>query len=433
MAFRRCIATRAKLLHQHQRVAPSVFPIGLHDNDDDDGGSRVNGISNYFHHRRGNNVDSRQGFGFLSRNRIFGSPMWSMPVRNMSNLSEGSSDKTAILIDAIGDQGYDAAIKAVPLVNEVAIAAADSYFPVAGLMYLIDYVHNYTGFNWWASIVVTTLLIRWIQIPFMISHLKSTSRFMLVRPQLEEVKLEMQRRGMSPAAVAEGQARMDALFKEYDVRWYTPVKGLLVTAPIFCCFFFAIKNMAEKVESFKGGGTLWFTDLTTPDSFYVFPIMTALTFWITVELNAQEGMESGATAGTVKNVSRAFAALTVFFTASFPKAIFCYWITSNLFSLSYGLVMKKPEVKKLLGLPDMPPPPPATATQSFSFFDAVKKYMAAQQQQEASQFSSPPPPPPEEEEPRKASISASSVLRQRIRSLERELKGKNKKVNNNKR
>lgn len=42
--------------------------------------------------------------------------------------------------------------------------------------------------------------------------------------------------------------------------------------------------MAENVPSFKNGGALWFTDLTTPDATYILPVLTAVTFLITVEV-----------------------------------------------------------------------------------------------------------------------------------------------------
>lgn len=42
--------------------------------------------------------------------------------------------------------------------------------------------------------------------------------------------------------------------------------------------------MVEKVPSFKTGGAFWFTDLTTPDSLYIFPVLTSLTFLLTVEV-----------------------------------------------------------------------------------------------------------------------------------------------------
>lgn len=42
--------------------------------------------------------------------------------------------------------------------------------------------------------------------------------------------------------------------------------------------------MAEKVESFKQGGALWFMDLTVPDELYLLPILAGFLFWITVEV-----------------------------------------------------------------------------------------------------------------------------------------------------
>ncbi|RID49710.1 hypothetical protein BRARA_H00490 [Brassica rapa] len=77
----------------------------------------------------------------------------------------------------------------------------------------------------------------------------------------------------------------------HGVTSFTPLKGLIIQGPIFISFFFAIRNMAEKVPSFKTGGTLWFTDLTTADTTYILPLLTAITFIIMVESNMQEGME----------------------------------------------------------------------------------------------------------------------------------------------
>jgi membrane protein insertase Oxa1/YidC/SpoIIIJ len=43
--------------------------------------------------------------------------------------------------------------------------------------------------------------------------------------------------------------------------------------------------MAEKMPSFKHGGAFWFTDLSTPDALYIFPVLTALSFLIVVEVS----------------------------------------------------------------------------------------------------------------------------------------------------
>ncbi|URE32096.1 mitochondrial inner membrane protein OXA1-like [Musa troglodytarum] len=175
-----------------------------------------------------------------------------------------------------------------------------------------------------------------------------------------------------------------------------------------------ISNMVEKVPSFKGGGALWFTDLTTPDPRYMLPALTGLTFLATVELNMQEGMEGNPMANTMKKFSRVLAFMTVPFTANFPKAIFCYWITSNLFSLGYGFVLKLTRVRKFLNLPDLVPEPTKSAAQpNFTLFGASKPILPAKE--ESDQTNTPA-----------RRLSSSSVISQRIRNLEKTVKARNK-------
>ncbi|URE32082.1 mitochondrial inner membrane protein OXA1-like [Musa troglodytarum] len=241
----------------------------------------------------------------------------------------------------------------------------------------------------------------------------------VMRPELEQLKEQIN--SMDPESVQEGQERMKALFQKHGITPFTPLKGLLIQGPIFISFFLAISNMVEKVPSFKGGGALWFTDLTTPDPRYMLPALTGLTFLATVELNMQEGMEGNPMANTMKKFSRVLAFMTVPFTANFPKAIFCYWITSNLFSLGYGFVLKLTRVRKFLNLPDLVPEPTKSAAQpNFTLFGASKPILPA---------ASPLPPAKEESDQTNTParrLSSSSVISQRIRNLEKTVKARNK-------
>lgn len=449
MAYRRSITTRAKLLYQQQRVTPAFSYF--HKDDDDRKScpeptfvnSRITSFSQSRYMGSVSGVNSFIGSRSPYQDRRFCASGLMVPMsygssltRNMSTDIGGGADKINYVTDVaevLADKAVEAVVSQAPALNEVAIAAADCYLPVKALMYLIDYVHIFTGFEWWGSIVATSIMIRLCTLPFMINQLKATSKLTLLRPKLEVIKEEMQNKGMEPAAVADGQRRMQELMREYGVTPFTPLKGLLIQGPIFISFFMAIRNMVDTVPSLKMGGPFWFTDLTTPDDMYILPVLTALTFWITVELNAQEGLEGNPAGKTIKNVSRGFAALTVPLTASFPKAIFCYWITSNLFSLSYGLVIKSHAVKKALGIPIIRYSPPTSTEQkpALPFFETLKKYAAAQQhiaakQSAASQQPALSSPPVEESRPTSQRISASSVLSQRVKSLEKEVKGRKK-------
>lgn len=100
-------------------------------------------------------------------------------------------------------------------------------------------------------------------------------------------------------------------------------------------------------------------------------------------------------------------------------SLFC----SNLLVFS---VVKKPEVKKYLGVPIVPPPPPSTKP-SLPFFEQVKKYAEAaaqkqlQSQKQQQSLSSPTELPYTPTSQRRPS---SSVLNKRIKSLEKEVKAR---------
>ncbi|TYH80019.1 hypothetical protein ES332_D03G104500v1 [Gossypium tomentosum] len=441
MAFRRSLSRRATLIAR--RCQPS-FAYIVHE--DDRKNHPLNESysqpkpSNLFQQRSFGTgfSNSSSGFGVLFQDRRC-SKLSLIPstgvsfFRYMSTTDNDGADKIEFMTDgadriglmtdiseALKDSSFEAVASQAPAVNEVAVAAADSALPVAAIQYVIDAVHSSTGLNWWSSIVVTTLLVRGLTLPFLISQLKATAKMTLLRPRLEEIKERMQRTGMDPQAVAEGQNEMQKLFKEYGVTPFTPLKGFFIQMPIFISFFLGISNMAEKMPSFKSGGAYWFIDLSTPDSLCIFPVLTALTFWITVECNMLEGTEGNPSSGTTKNVARVFAALSVPLTMNFSKAIFCYWITSNVFSLAYGLVLKAPGVKAALGVPLIPKPPAGTTPQpSINLYSAFK-----QPERTASHQSTSPP-----DEPTKAShkkISSSSTMDQRIKILERQLKGRKK-------
>jgi YidC/Oxa1 family membrane protein insertase len=66
-----------------------------------------------------------------------------LPRRHFSaSAPAGEVDAASVVADVA------AAAVPAPFPGEVAAAAVDSFYPVAWLQYLIDYVHTFTGLNW---------------------------------------------------------------------------------------------------------------------------------------------------------------------------------------------------------------------------------------------------------------------------------------------
>uniref|UniRef100_I1P6V8 Membrane insertase YidC/Oxa/ALB C-terminal domain-containing protein n=1 Tax=Oryza glaberrima TaxID=4538 RepID=I1P6V8_ORYGL len=340
-------------------------------------------------------------FGLLhaSRRSLSTSPRSTDELDASAEVLSDAASSVSVPADVLADAAASVPVSApAPFPGEVAAAAADSFAPVAALQHLIDGVHSLTGLNWWACIALTSLLIRTLTVPLLLNQMKATVKLNAMRPEIEAINLEMRTisstrvagneksstrvtdegsMSTDPQSMLEGKRKLGELFLRHGVTPLTPLKGLFIQAPIFMSFFFAISNMVEKVPSFKGGGIYWFTDLTTPDELLILPMLTSLTFLVTVELNMQDGMEGNPMLKTMKNFSRVMAVLTIPFTMSFPKAIFFYWVTSNLFSLGYGFVLRKPAVRSFLDLPPIETQFAPAQQPTFNLFGASKSVPAA--------------------------------------------------------
>ncbi|KAG0553136.1 hypothetical protein BDA96_01G568700 [Sorghum bicolor] len=270
----------------------------------------------------------------------------------LTDAAAAAAPVSELLSDGVASAAASVPLPPAPYPGEVAAAAAESFPPVAALQHLLDAVQSFTGLNWWATIALTTVMIRLVTVPLLINQMKSTMKLNEMRPEIEAINEEM-RNSTDPRSMEVGKQKLGELFLRHGVTPLTPLKGLFIQGPIFMSFFFAISNMVEKVPSMKGGGMYWFTDLTTPDNLFILPVLTSLTFLATVELNMQDGMEGNPMAKTMKKVSRFFGVMFVPFTIGFPKAIFFYWVTSNLFSLVYGAVLRNPAVRLCLNLPPL--------------------------------------------------------------------------------
>lgn len=142
---------------------------------------------------------------------------------------------------------------------------------------------------------------------------------------------------------------------------------LLVQMPIFIGIFYVIRQFGgfqggfggasttASEPTFKEGGLLWFTDLSSSDSTLILPILAAATMLASMEIT-NKSMEP-----QQRWLMRLLPAGFAFFTYWFPAGMFVYWITSNLVTLTQNYVIynflpggKKPEAEKApaTGKPD---------------------------------------------------------------------------------
>ncbi len=109
---------------------------------------------------------------------------------------------------------------------------------------------------------------------------------------------------------------------------------MLVQIPVFIALYWVL---LESVELRQADFALWLTDLSSPDPFYVLPVLFGLSMWAQQKLSG--------TAMTMDPMQQRMMtimpiALTGFF-AFFPAGLVLYWFVSNLVGITQQWVITK--------------------------------------------------------------------------------------------
>ncbi|XP_042213995.1 mitochondrial inner membrane protein OXA1L-like [Homarus americanus] len=221
--------------------------------------------------------------------------------------------------------------------------------PVGIIQQCLEQLHVTADLPWWGAIAITTVIILTLIFPLVLMSQRNAAKMNNNMPQLQFLQMKMteaRNSGDQLNAARYGQEMM-LFMKEKEI---SPLRNVIVPlaqAPIFISMFVGLRGMANlPLESFKDGGIFWFTDLTVCDPLYLLPIITSITMLATIELGTDGAKLNAQNMHLMKYVLRGIPILVFPFTLSFPAAVLCYWVSTNLFSLIQVGFLKIPSIRK---------------------------------------------------------------------------------------
>jgi YidC/Oxa1 family membrane protein insertase len=182
------------------------------------------------------------------------------------------------------------------------------------------------GAPWWLAIVMLTIIVRTLLFPITYRQVKSMRRMQDLKPDMDRIRTENK---------DDVQKQREEMAKLYQERNVNPLGGCLpifIQLPIFLVLYYTIRHF-DKLESFRTGGLLWFTDLTQPDHLFILPVLYVLTMMASQELTIRN------TAPQQAQLMRFLPIIFGFFLARFPAGLFVYWVTSNLITFAQNYVI----------------------------------------------------------------------------------------------
>lgn len=185
------------------------------------------------------------------------------------------------------------------------------------LFWLLSKINALVG-NWGWAIVLLTLLIKVVFYKLSEASYRSMARMRKVQPQMQALR---ERYG------DDRQRLNQELMELYKREKINPLGGclpILIQIPVFIALYWVL---LESVELRHADWILWYRDLSSPDPYFVLPILMGASMLLQQRLNPAPLDPIQQRVMTILPI-----VFTVFF-VFFPAGLVLYWVTNNVLSI----------------------------------------------------------------------------------------------------
>jgi YidC/Oxa1 family membrane protein insertase len=182
---------------------------------------------------------------------------------------------------------------------------------------VLSWIYGVVG-NWGWTIILFTILIKILFYPLNQKAGKSTAAMKRVGPKIEALKA---RYGDDKMAMSKAQM---ALFKEEKINPMGGCLPMLVQMPFFFALYWVLLGAVELRNAPWIG---WIQDLSTPDPFYVLPVIMGISMFVQSKLNPAPSDPVQAKVMTFFPII--FSVMFLFF----PSGLVLYWAVQNILGI----------------------------------------------------------------------------------------------------
>ena len=192
-------------------------------------------------------------------------------------------------------------------------------FIARGMSWLLRTIYGFIG-NWGVAIILLTLLVRVLLLPFVIPQFRNMAKQRALKPEIDKInELYKDDREKKGAAMME-------LWRKHKVN---PLGGCLPVLLQMPIFFALYQTLSTSIELYHAPFVLWWTDLSAPDPLYVLPIILGALMFIQQKLTP---VQMDATQAKV--MLYAMPLMMTFFMLLLPTGLCLYMVTSSAIGIT---------------------------------------------------------------------------------------------------
>jgi YidC/Oxa1 family membrane protein insertase len=202
------------------------------------------------------------------------------------------------------------------------------------LLWLLVLFQGFIG-NWGLAIVLLTVIVKLVTLPFVTKSMRSMKTMSLLAPQLKELNKKY---GTDKQRI---QVETMALYKQYGVNPLTGCLPMFLQMPIWIALYRMLSNAGELYrQPFIPG---WINDLTAADPHYILPIVLCVAMFAQALLTPSAGDPSQKTQQQMMKYGMplGFGVMSFWF----PSGLTLYMLTNSLLTAVQSLYLNKYDAK----------------------------------------------------------------------------------------
>lgn len=196
---------------------------------------------------------------------------------------------------------------------------------------LIGSVVTNNNVSYGLAIILFTLIIKTILLPLNIKQVKSSIKMQEIQPEIKKIQEKYKN---DPQKVNQ---EMMSLYKEKGANPFSGCLPLFIQMPILWALYYVFNSLTV----IQGVSFLWIPDLYQKDIYYILPILSAGTTYLSTLMMSAGTSTDSAQAKQTGTMNIGMSIFMGFMSLNFKSALVLYWVVGNVFSIGQTILVKR--------------------------------------------------------------------------------------------
>ncbi|KAJ5109385.1 hypothetical protein N7456_006060 [Penicillium angulare] len=214
----------------------------------------------------------------------------------------------------------------------------------------LEHIHMWSGLPWWASIVSLGLLVRLALLKPSIEASHQAALNHNIKPLTGPLRHQMLQasKDSNHMEVARTRAQLQELHKQHGVSMWKSFLPM-IQVPLGFGMFRVIRGMTSlPVPALLNEKTLWLSDLTLADPYYLLPAISAFSMYLTFKKGGEAGMTDLFNTSAGKSLLIGLPSISFVFMSWMPAALQLYFVATGAWAVGQSHILNNNSFRRFM-------------------------------------------------------------------------------------